>query len=293
MSSDNHVFNTEGRSFLIKFLRVIASALPGDYLKTFVYLNLIDKPRRAARLSLNTFYRIDHVYAVLQEFAGKYRGRFSVLEFGTSDGYAFTKILFATKYLKLENRITVHTFDSFEGMPPAADAKDLDVITGNSWVAGEFKGRYQKLLDHCKARYSNFQIHKGMFAESLTDQLLRTFRSELPVLVWFDCDYYSSARVVFERLLPHLPNGCVLYFDEYEQLNFGSRFTGEARLVHEINSGVFGADIELVPDSKLSLDTKRIYRFVRTQPTLRYESISTAAHTPQLVHWRGNDSAFP
>jgi len=29
-----------------------------------------------------------------------------------------------------------------------------------------------------------------------------------------------------------LPNGCVMYFDEFENLNFGSRFAGEAKLVH-------------------------------------------------------------
>ena len=44
---------------------------------------------------------------------------------------------------------------------------------------------------------------------------------------------------------------------------YGSRFTGEARLVHEINQGLFGEGIELVPNPFLSLFSRRIYRFFR------------------------------
>ena len=45
-------------------------------------------------------------------------------------------------------------------------------------------------------------------------------------------------------------------------LNFGSRLTGEARLVHEINSGLRSAkESTLVPDAQLSLHSGRIYRF--------------------------------
>ena len=65
------------------------------------------------------------------------------------------------------------------------------------------------------------------------------------MLVWIDCDYYTSSRTVMERLLPYLPTGCVIYFDEPE-FNFSSRFTGEARLIHEINHGLLGDGIELV-----------------------------------------------
>src|SRR5207249_5957248 len=108
--------------------------LPGHYLKTAFYLNFIDKPRRLLRLAMNTFYRIDHVYAVLKEFRRDYHGKFSILEFGTSDGYAFTKMLYATKYLGMADRVVVHTFDSFEGMPAPRDERDRDLVAANDWV---------------------------------------------------------------------------------------------------------------------------------------------------------------
>jgi hypothetical protein len=266
--------------------------LPGDYVKTFVYLNFIEKPRAALRLALNSFYRMDHIYAVLKEFGHSCSGKFSILEFGTSDGYAFTKMLYATKYLGMDDRVQVHAFDSFEGMPPARDVRDLDLTTDDSWVEGEFRGRYGELQEYCSRRYRNYEIHKGYFDQTLTEEFLSSLRIYQPVLVWVDCDHYSSARSVFERLVFSLPNGCVVYFDEYEQLNFGSRFTGEARLVHEINHGLFGDDIELVLDSNLSLNTKRVYRFVRFNSDLRYQPLSRDNSVNQ-VHYRTNDSPLP
>jgi macrocin-O-methyltransferase TylF-like protien len=291
-SSDKASLYPVNGSRLMKALRVLSKILPGDYLKTAFYLNFINKPRNLLRLALNTFYRMDHVYAVLNEFKRDYRGNFSILEFGTSDGYAFTKMLYATRYLGMADRVLVHTFDSFRGMPAPQGERDRDLVSRNDWVEGEFRGRYEELAEYCAQHYQNYQIHKGFFEQTLTREFLESLRVHQPILVWFDCDYYSSARVVWERLMDYLPNGCVIYFDEYEQLNFGSRFTGEARLVYEVNRGCFGEDVELVLDSRLSLDTKRIYRFVRFQPNNRYEQLFQD-HSAEMVHYRTNDSPLP
>ncbi|HEY6482223.1 MAG TPA: class I SAM-dependent methyltransferase [Steroidobacteraceae bacterium] len=277
---------------LLKVLRGLSRMIPGDYLKTAIYLNLIERPRRTMRTALNTFYRMDHVYAVLREFRDNYQGNFSILEFGTSDGYAFTKMLYAACYMGMDERVTVHTFDSFEGMPPAADARDLDLVGSDSWAPGEYRGRYEHLQRYCAGKYRNFNIHKGYFEDSVTPALLESLRATPPILVWFDCDYYSSAKTVMERLIPHLPNGCVLYFDEYDNLNFGSRFTGEARLVHEINQGKFGENLELICDRKLGLDSDRIYRFMHFGSALRYVAARTE-NAPNVVHLRTNDSPLP
>lgn len=277
---------------LLRVLRVLSRLIPGDYLKTAIYLTLIERPRRTLRVALNTFYRFDHVYAVLREFRKSYAGDFSILEFGTSDGYAFTKMLYATRYLRMDKRVIVHTFDSFEGMPPAADERDLDLVGSDSWAPGEFRGRYDDLRVYCARKYQNFRIHKGYFEHTLTPEFLDSLKSNPPMLVWIDCDYYSSAKTVIERLMPYLPNGCVVYFDEYDNLNFGSRLTGEARLVHEINQGQYGENIELVLDRKLGLDSDRIYRFVRMGSERRYRVLRTE-NAASVVHLRGNDSPLP
>jgi len=280
------------RSPLVRLLRVFSTLLPGEYLKTAFYLNCIDRPRRMLREVMFSFYRYDHVYAVLRECAAAWTGKFSILEFGTSDGYSFIKLLYATRYLQLTDRITVHTFDSFEGMPQAAVDKDKEWVSGDSWVPGEFRGDYAALQAYCAARYSNFQIHRGYFEQSIDAELLGALAATPPILIWVDCDYYSSARTVFERLIDHIPNGCVIYFDDLDNLNFSSRLTGEARLVHEINHGLFGADIELVLDTNLSLHSRRIYRFFRLPPNRLY-SYQGLRHTSGQVHRHGDGSPLP
>jgi hypothetical protein len=268
------------RSPLIALLRAAGTLLPGDYLKTVFYRNLIAKPRAALRRALLDFYRIDHVYAVLEEAKANYRGAFSILEFGTHRGYAFTKMLYATEYLGMADRVTVHAFDTFEGLPPAADRRDQNLIsTTDVFFAGQFQGDYEALDAFCRKRYRNYALHKGLFEDSLTPQLLRTFEVQLPMLVWIDCDYYSSTRIVLERLLPYLPSGCVVYFDDYD-LNHGSRLTGEARAVYELNQGAFGENLELVEDRKLSLDSGRVYRLIRLEGGPEYERIAPFEYNP-------------
>jgi len=278
------------QSPLIKALRWLARIIPGDYLRTFIYLNFIERPRRLLRLALTTFYRMDHVYLVLREFASR-KGHLSILEFGTADGYAFTKMLYATKYLGVDDRVVVHTFDTFEGMPSSSDDRNRNLTTQSQWMAGEFRGRYEHLRQYCAGRYKNFQIHKGLFHETLTLSLLESLQVSRPILVWIDCDYYTSARAVFDRLIDYLPSGCVVYFDDYDNLNYGSRLTGEARLVHEINHGLYGNDIELVLDKSLSLDTKRVYRFIHFGAEPGYEADSV--EDVRYVHHRTNDSPLP
>jgi hypothetical protein len=279
------------KSPFIVLLRRLGKLLPGNYLKTIVYLNLVHKPRKILRRLLNSFYRMDIIYEVIQEFKNQYKGNFSILEFGTADGYSFTKMLYATKYLDMDNRITVHTFDSFEGMPASVDAKDKDVIADDGWVEGQFKGRYQDLEDYCRSHYKNYQIHKGYFQDTLTDENLSFLKNNLPILVWIDCDYYSSTRTVFDKLIPYLPNGCVIYFDDYD-FNFGSRFTGEARIVYEINQGVLGEGIELILDRELSLNSNRVYRFIRFESDLHFERLYKRNLASQLRQ-RTNDSPMP
>ena len=130
--------NYPDKSPLIKILRLIGKFLPGDYLKTTFYLNAIAKPCKALRLFLNSFYRIGHIYEVLQEFKSTYKGSFSILEFGTADGYLFTKMVYATQYLQMSDRVIVYAFDFFEGMLAAVDSKDQDLIANDGWVEEQF-----------------------------------------------------------------------------------------------------------------------------------------------------------
>ena len=86
--------------------------------------------RRFLRKSIGGFYRMDHIYEVCKEFRSLYEGKFSILEFGVADGYSFTKKLYATRYFGMEDRVMVHGFDTFEGLPEIHDPKDRALVTG-------------------------------------------------------------------------------------------------------------------------------------------------------------------
>jgi hypothetical protein len=275
----------------IRFLKSLSLLIPGDKLKTFIYLNCIHKVRKLLRRAIFDFYRIEHIYDVIGDFVKNYKGDFSVLEFGVADGYSFTKMLFATRYLHCEGRVTVHGFDSFEGLPKTDDQKDKDLVADDGWVEGQFKTDYEKLQQYCGAKYQNFVLHKGYFDKTLTPEFLASLKTKPPILVWIDCDYYTSAKIVFERLKDYLPNGCVVYFDEPE-LNFGSRYTGESRLIHEINTGVYGDGIEMVLDGALSLNSRRVYRYINIHTSSVYERIEKT-HNASYLRSRSNDSPFP
>ena len=279
------------RSFLITFLKFVGNIIPGNYLKTFIYLNFIVYPRKIIRLTLTSFYRIDHIYDVIKEFKLNYKGNFSIMEFGVADGYAFTKKLYATKYLKMDERIILHGFDTFEGMPDTTEKTDKDLIANDGWVKGQFKTEFEKLNDYCLRNYNNFKFHKGLFSETLNEKFLLTLRKNLPILIWMDADYYSSTKSVFEKIIPYIPNGCVIYFDEPE-FNYGSRFSGESKIIYEINTGKFGEGIELILDTDLSLNQKRVYRFINVNAESRYERLSKLNVESEL-HRRTNDSPFP
>jgi hypothetical protein len=189
--------------------------------------------------------------------------------------------------------VTVYGFDSFEGMPPATRRYDEDLVEGDIWGEGQFRGSFEELQRYCAKRYANFRLHKGWFDTSMDAATLSPLRAELPVLVWIDVDYYSSARTVLERLIPYLPNGCVIYFDEYDNLNYGSRLTGEARLVHEINHGLFGEEIELVLDLELSLGSRRVYRFMSLAEGPRYVPLTRENQAAGVARRPGSGSPFP
>ncbi len=279
------------KSLLITFLRLMGKPLPGNYAKTFFYLNFIKAPRKFLRLVINSFYRMDHIYDVLKEFK-RIEGKFSILEFGVAEGVSFTKHLFATKYMRMDDRVTVHGFDTFEGMPDIIDKQNMDLIGNDNWVSGQFRGVYEKLNSYCKSRYSNFQLHKGLFSDSLTIEMVNYFKIYKPILIWIDCDYYTSSKSIFDKLLRIIPNGCVIYFDELDNINFGSRFTGEAKLVYEINNRKFGEGIELVLDVELSFNSRRIYRFINFQSPVQYEGLLDIK-PPDVLGERSNDSPLP
>jgi hypothetical protein len=173
----------------------------------------------------------------------------------------------------LANKIFGLGFDSFEGMPAPRDGDD-----GLIWRQGDLPGELESLQKYLDARYRDFQLVKGYFADTLPQ--IRDFLSQSPpIFVSIDCDYYSSTMDVLSFLLPELtPNGCLFYFDDIS-INFYSDKTGEMKAVTEVNAGKFGSHIQLV-EYPLWLETREMRHY---KQIYRYFNLDLAEKTQQEI----------
>lgn len=206
-------------------------------------------------------------YDCLRRALAAYPGNMTVLEFGCAFGAFTGKLLSLVELLRADTRVQVVAFDTFSGMPSATDASDRlphsPYSKGSPWVEGSFAADEQEVDRHLRGMgYTNFQLVKGPFSESLTDALLSDLSSAPPALVIIDCDYYSSTRDVLSRVLKIAPSGTVFYFDDV-WFNWYSKRSGELRAIDEVNSGCFGEQFELVEDYRLGMLSQRVYRLVR------------------------------
>jgi len=115
------------------------------------------------------------------------------LEFGVRSGRSVDHIA------RRRPKVTVHGFDSFEGLPEAWAGYSID--------RGAFGG------EGIPAVESNVRLHVGWF-----DDTLPTFLDEHAgdvAFVHVDSDIYSSARTVLFGLAPRIRPGTVIVFNEY------------------------------------------------------------------------------
>lgn len=265
------MFPLSGR--LKGFGRTLLGLLPlTDYQKTRLWATSLPRPAgrvkdwpyyRSVELAVRSFATHEG-YTVAFPGAGDPASTFSMLEFGVANGNSLQVLLHFRdvwlRRLRLKNKVTVVGFDTFGGIPAPRDG---DV--GLPWKEGDFhRSDVASLQTHLEGRFSGFRLVKGEFKDSLKncDEFLR---SNPPVFVSIDCDYYSSTMDVFEFLLPEIaPHGCLFYFDDVS-INFWSDKTGELRAISEVNAGKFGSHISFV-EYPLWIETgemrhyKQVYR---------------------------------
>lgn len=115
------------------------------------------------------------------------------LEFGVRTGYTINHLA------RLNPEVTIHGFDSFEGLPEAWAGYSVD--------AGGFGG------EGVPEVASNVELHVGWF-----DDTLPAFVDDHPgdvAFVHIDSDIYSSAKTVLDTLAPRLRAGSIIVFNEY------------------------------------------------------------------------------
>ena len=135
--------------------------------------------------SVRELYPIIHQLQVLRSFG--LNGDFA--EFGCFKGYSSAMLSFACQQLG----ITMHIFDSFEGLPPSE---------GSGYEAGQYAGSLDEVRENVTrfGSVNSVQFHEGFFCDTFRD-----WRPPELLCLWMDVDLEVSARdlmVVADRLDP-------------------------------------------------------------------------------------------
>jgi hypothetical protein len=181
---------------------------------------------------------------------------YSMLEFGVATGASFRTLLHfrdvCLRKYKLTTPVFAVGFDTFDGMPAAREG-DESLI----WKAGDLPSNLAE-VQRSLVHFSNFRLVKGLFSDTLPNEI-EALRSAPPIFVSIDCDYYSSTMDVLSVVLPLMPNGALLYFDDVN-VNLGSRRTGQLRAIDEVNAGKFGEHLELI-EYPLWVETRELRHY--------------------------------
>lgn len=170
-------------------------------------MNLIEQ---AAGISLITPSRLHNLSRAVDATIGVFG---DMAELGVYKGGS------ALVITSVRPKITLHLFDTFEGLPYTESTEHNP--TGHDLNAGRFWCDEAETQAKLYGRYVEFHI--GIFPESTKglDDLCFSF-------VHIDCDLHQSAKDGIEWFWPRLSKYGIMFFDDY-----GCDFTGVTDAVHE------------------------------------------------------------
>ena len=117
-----------------------------------------------------------------------------ILEFGVRKGTSIKEIA------KRIRKRTCHGFDSFEGLP-------------EDWAGQQYpKGAYSEKGKMPKVP-KNVVLHQGWFKDTLP-KFLQNNKEKID-FIHFDCDLFSSTKLILDLIGNRFQKGTILIFDEY------------------------------------------------------------------------------
>jgi hypothetical protein len=146
----------------------------------------------------------------------------SIVECGVFRGASF--MTFAQLSAALEpNNLTrrIYGFDTFDGFPSVTDA-DSPQVTGATIgdLASDSYAELSELLDVYDSDRFLGHIHKAMLVRGDVEQTIPKFVEDNPHLLvsmlFLDMDLYEPTRVALQHLVPRMPKGAILAFDELD-----------------------------------------------------------------------------
>jgi O-methyltransferase len=176
------------RAFPPRLLRLLALPLGR-------HLNSADGHRWEATRMLNDAFN----YVQQEGVDGDYA------EFGVFEGRLVTAAWEAIQRYGL-NQVSMHAYDSFEGLPSARGADE-----GGPFRGGQFRSpRHVFDAETRKIPAERLTVTEGFFDVSLPQADQHSI-----AVAWVDCDLYESTVPVLDFLTTQLQDGSVLVFDDW------------------------------------------------------------------------------
>ena len=187
------------------------------------------------------------------------------LEFGVCHGSSMACMHHALKDLGCDH-IRLFGFDSFEGMPDAADTED-----DGSWYAGQFKSDYKftkEFLTQQGVQWNRVFLIKGWFTETLNPQLIEQHSITKASVIMIDCDLYSSTKLALDFCAPLIQERAIIFFDDWNSNNLAEKNLGEKRAFDEFlnkNPDLVAKELGSYTE-KAEWDTSKIFLISRQYP---------------------------
>lgn len=196
----------------------------------------------ARRQSLSKILYYARLYDMILEIPGV------IIEFGVMWG-ASLALLSNLRGIKepYNNSRTIHGFDTFRGLTGSSDkdqSADYSVKDASYAVSEEFPETLTEILDiHQRnspvPHLSKYELVRGDLLETFPTWL-KTHPERLVSMAIFDLDIYKPTKAALELVLPRMPKGAMLVFDE-------------------LNCPVFPGETVAMLES-MEINTTRLYR---------------------------------
>lgn len=173
-------------------------------------------PRYVRRQQLKRFLAMYEIFKMALPVKG------SVVECGVFRGFGFMSWLKLSTILEPENLTRrIYGFDTFEGFPSLSSNDDYaESVTEVGGLASDSQFELEQLLKEYDADRFLGHIPKAELIRGDITETIPQFVNDNPhllvSLLFIDCDLYDPTKAALEHLIPRMPKGAILAFDELD-----------------------------------------------------------------------------
>lgn len=181
-----------------------------------VEVKLENFPKYVRRQHLNRFLTMYEIFKEILPVKG------SVIECGVYKGFGLMSWAKLSTILEPENLTRrIYGFDTFAGFPSITekDKNRIRTIKRGALESDSYEELLALLKEYDRDRFLGHVLKVELIKGDIAQTIPR-FVKEHPHLVvsllFIDCDLYEPTKVALEHLLPRMPRGSILAFDELD-----------------------------------------------------------------------------